>query len=306
MRPRNLVDLQLASTYLPACVSLAKSTVLILTVAHIHADDQRVAATLLLLCIPLYVDRLVTQERIFDCNSMLCTLHASYMVNAIRHVLGRGMFLAAAVDAGAYGASVPDGVSADRLNGSTAAAAQGMLQQHRAPEHYPLRPSMSRFRRHYHIDWEYVSASEAIEDSSVASVLINSSWCILWFLSMFLLVDRDMLHLRTRSVVHQTTKVVAVIQSFALGVYVQTPLFEVDKPSTPELIVRSYIFVILCIVWSYAVGVRHMVTYLSTCTRMQSITVLHTKHGKISTETSIVQTFYQCQARFVVVLFLGR
>ena len=79
-----------------------------------------------------------------------------------------------------------------------------------------------------------------------------------------------------------------------------------DKTTPGELVVRSYIFVVLCLTWTYVVGVPHMVILLSTTSRPPSCMTTSTKHGKRTTQTNIVQSFYPCQMRFAVVLFLSR
>lgn len=338
LQPSTLVDLRLASTYIPACNALFKATCLILAVAHIHADDHRIIAILILLCVPLYIDKILTQENIFDCNSMLCTLHASYMINAIRHILGKGMFLAAAVDMstaknGAFIHESRQPNSYDdshnnvnnnfhNINVSNNGSSRTILA---IIEATPV-------KRHYHIHWDpNNTTSSALENTSIASAIINGSCIMLWIISIFLLTDRELfttsslikvcisgrlyppnisfvktpnaldgslyvcvcvciliinrsyllLLLLLQGVVVRSRGITVIMQAILLGIYIQTPLFEGDKPTTTEFIVRSYLFVVLCLAWIYVVGVRHMVMFLSTCTRLPSITIINTKLGKV-------------------------
>ena len=192
-----MVDLRLAHTYIPACVAILKTSILIITVSNAHGDDYRTPAILMLLCVPLYMDRIFTTESLLDCNAMLCTIHASYILNALRHILGRGLFLSAGVKQHPI-SSTPPPVTSSRLLLST-----------------------------YHVlDWREVSGA-TIENSTVAATIIDASVILLVGLSLALLVDQPLCKPRSQSgvVVHSKWGTVTAF-SVLLGTYLQTPLYE--------------------------------------------------------------------------------
>lgn len=85
------VDLNLAQTYVPGFVVFFKSGFLIVLVAQTGAMSA--LPLLLMLSSLLYLDRVCRQECIFDSNSLLCALYASYVIDSIRLLHGDGLLL---------------------------------------------------------------------------------------------------------------------------------------------------------------------------------------------------------------------
>lgn len=76
------VDLQLAYTYIPAIKCICKATALILVVANTAALES--VPALVAMAAVLLLDRVCRSETLFDSNSLLCTLLASYLVDSVR------------------------------------------------------------------------------------------------------------------------------------------------------------------------------------------------------------------------------
>lgn len=89
------VDLNLARTYIPGIVCILKSMMLVL-VLH-AATKECTAPALLLMIVPLWIDRITALESIFDANAVLCTLHASFVINSMRIEFADHLYLNAPV-----------------------------------------------------------------------------------------------------------------------------------------------------------------------------------------------------------------
>jgi hypothetical protein len=76
------IDLTLASSYIPALSCLARSTVLIMVMSRDWAFHS--LPLLMLLCLVLYVERIVRRETILDSSALVCTLLAAHIINICR------------------------------------------------------------------------------------------------------------------------------------------------------------------------------------------------------------------------------
>lgn len=94
-----------------------------------------------------------------------------------------------------------------------------------------------------------------------------------------------------------------VVHGALIGSIMQTPLPK-DAMLPRNVIVRNSAFALLCILWSYAVGVPDMVKLLKHTTRNPSLYMAYRKNGKRGQiVNNIVQSFLPCQLRFTVLLF---
>ena len=76
------VDLRLAVNYIPALECLVKSACMACSLTLLHAGQH--LSVYLMLSILLHLDRIVSKPLIFDGNSILCCLLASWVINNLR------------------------------------------------------------------------------------------------------------------------------------------------------------------------------------------------------------------------------
>ena len=97
---------------------------------------------------------------------------------------------------------------------------------------------------------------------------------------------------------------VLVLQSMLLVGTMQANPTE-DRSDQRQLCLRSSVFVVLCLIWTYSVGIRAMVDLLNSTTRLPIVSIISSKSvNKRGTQSVVVQAFTPCIMRFGAVLFL--
>lgn len=222
------VDLALAHTYIPALYCLFKTSVLILLVANTGA--VRRAPLLMLISTPIFVDRVTRPESIFDSNSLLCTLHVSYLVECIRLEHADSLFLASSPET------------------------HGWWQRHG-------------------VVW-------AVQSLAVAT-------CTALIIDCPGLANKGVF-----------------VQGLVFAALTQVPVAH-DDVVNKVVMARSWSFVALCLVWTYAIGVPEMVRLLNGCNRLPLASMVAPKSSaRRGTQNLVVQSFTPCIIRFGPLLLM--
>lgn len=128
------------------------------------------------------------------------------------------------------------------------------------------------------------------------------SWLCL-ALSCLLIVEPD--QLRAGPVTIQSPVFLALQSALVLALC-QTPLQDEHRDHHDQVMSRSFLFLSICIAWTYTVGVHNMVGLLNSATRLPIHSITRTKPGgRRQTSSSIVQCFVPCLVRFGGILFLN-
>lgn len=326
------VDLRLAQTYVPAFTCLLRCSVLIILLSRpwacyslpLHACLGAV----------IYVDRVARSEVILDSNAMMGTLLVAHTVNAFRsapdqHVL----HLSTRVPVEHHQHVSP--YQAKQL--AVAAILHDDRNSSALPNglHLPGKGPLSVSDGFTHTP---TLLGEAVQAAFVANSLL-----LVWGLDLsaagtaLLLVVVGSCSLlsarRRRGAAAQgrgryaqrpllvggvgpsegtgACRVCTVVLGCLLLVgYTQTPM---DRPvgmAPVSIISRSFLFLCLCLVWSYTAGIHDMVQLLHASPRGPALVALTVPRGGKTRGTgcrvlvTVAQSFIPCQLRFTCVLFL--
>ena len=201
------VDLKLAHTYIPAIWCTCRASILIIIVANTSVLSNPP----MLLCLASFslMDRIVRTEVIFDSNSVIFTLLASFTADTIR-IQYKDTLL---------------------LNGPTSKV-WGTV----AP-------------------WFMVILSSCL--------IMDVKWSQRWPI--------------------QGHDIIFILMYMLLLVTVsQTPIGdEIGRAYHDQIMLRSFTFTFVCIIWTYTIGINNMVDLLATSSRMPTYHMTNSKPGKL-------------------------
>ena len=218
------VDLALAHTYIPGITCLVRAAFLIMSITLPSVMPS--GPVLLVVATVLFLDRSIRLENIFDSNAVLCTLHASYMIQSIRQC-SKPMFVA-------------------------------------------------------------------------PPILFSAAQSLLIAIATVLTLDLQILPLYDG----KFKRTAIILETVLLSFIIQAPC-EYSATTGKSLTIQSFVFVMLSLTWTYAVGIHDMVKLLGCSSRVPTGGVLPPKsHGKFGTHMLIVQSFTPCLIRFCPLLFM--
>jgi hypothetical protein len=234
-------------------------------------------ATLIIIGIVLYVDRVVRQEIIFDSSALTCTVFAMHVLNLCRSSIAH-------------------------IDASHVQVQQQSLYNSFHHTSMPFNAS-SHHQQHSHhnipgVPWQHTA------------ILVAYS-----FASILLLLDIDMAGLAipggrecipammpimqqqqqpTEEHSHHLRASTIVLHCLLVGCVLQVPVSQAIFVLPWKIIARSFTFALLSIFWTYAVGIHHASIHMRSYPYYYN-PVLQKKY---------VQPFTPCQLRFLVVLLL--
>lgn len=301
------VDLKLAHTYLPALICLCKGSALILLISRQWVSQN--VPVLIILCILLYMDRVVRDENIFDSNALLSTILVSHAINMFRmdshsHSFFFAQRIQKQIVSSSPNPSFPDVASGaqDNINNYNSSLLISNPSVQLPPNHL-----------------DTVILVTTTPWGAVAHV-------IYWIVSILLIFDIDVANATVRMVYrciistrasggtmnhmgyplrHSTRCTTVVLHGVLLLSVIHTP-FDPRYMTSYYIITRCYAFMILCHLWIYVIGIKQMLMLLFSSSRLPSLSHTWEKKGKNkdATHTTVVQSFLPCQLRFSVLLFI--
>lgn len=134
----------------------------------------------------------------------------------------------------------------------------------------------------------------------IPPILFTAAQCISIAIATLLILDLKILPLHSG----KYKRIAITLQAGLLALIVQAPTAANTTTNSP-MCVQSFVFTILALVWTYAVGINDMVKLLGCSSRVPTGGVIPPKSsGKFGSHIVIVQSFTPCLVRFWAVLFM--
>lgn len=256
------VDLTLASTYLPALLCILRSSVLIVLMSRERVTHSM--PILILIGIILYVERILRQEVIFDSSALTCTVFAIHVLNICRSSIAH-------IDGEISATATSSNISSSALFESSS-----------------VRDGDLMMGIHGWVCMVMYSAS---------SILLLLDFDLAGFLELHNGKNNRLLLTTTTNNPMMMMRVsTIVLNCLFVGLTMQVPISESVFMLPWKIMMRSFLFVMLSIFWTYCIGIHD--SSVMMCTRSYPYfynTVLKKK---------FVQPFTPCQLRFLVLLFI--
>lgn len=275
------VDFSLASTYIPGILCLLRTSLIIILMSREWATHS--IPTLILLSIFLYVDRIVRQEIIFDSSALTCTVFVTHVLNICRSKIAH-------VD------PLISSTLSSSVNSTTAAVEEALL----ASDALMMRRNNSGTPLPISWWWQQqivLAAYCTVSTLLLLNIDISSPSAMFFHHSCN---KRDQQQLQQNQCdspipLNNGLRVsTIVLHCLFVGTLLQIPVTKEDFMIPWKIVLRSCLFLLLSICWTYAVGIH------DSCVQMRSYPYFYNPvlQGKF------VQPFTQCQLRFLVLLFL--
>lgn len=267
--------------------------------------------TLILLGIFLYVDRVVRQELIFDSSALTSTVFVTHVLNICRSKIAH--------------------IDIDPSSSNAAAAAMTLLLQHGNQSSVPS----SNDNAAVLVDSWWWQQQVVLSAYCIASTLLLLEIDISALSATMLLQctpgaseassllpttrqreEQQQHHPRQYSCLsnHCTKKSglhisTIVLHCLFVGTLLQIPVTKQDFMVPWKIMLRSFLFLVLALGWTYSVGVYNTTSWQQQQQRQESMVMIIRRRTRsypyfLHDGTLVVQPFTQCQLRFLVLLFL--